>query len=265
MNYFKKFDKVVFSVWRSFNYADYQKFSQLASKNEPNIIPKNLSTTKQLEAFQEKYKFDIKEDIKICQSSKTSAGVVKKKAEILESLPKKIKKADLKEITKLINDTSNTVYGTKNENSAVIAFEQINDCKVSSSQACSEIEINDGTIVIVGKIDGLTEKGEVVEIKNRVNKHFNTIRGYEKPQIMTYLWMNKATSGFLVENLKTKEGCNINVIAVEYEDNYVEENVIPNLTRFYKFFMDFMKNDEWKKDLLKGDEAKIYDIFMKKY
>jgi len=126
-------------------------------------------------------------------------------------------------------------------------------------------EINDGTIVIVGKIDGLTEKGEVVEIKNRVNKHFNTIRGYEKPQIMTYLWMNKATSGFLVENLKTKEGCNINVIAVEYEDNYVEENVIPNLTRFYKFFMDFMKNDEWKKDLLKGDEAKIYDIFMKKY
>ena len=265
MNYFKKFDKVVFSVWRSFNYADYQKFSQLASKNEPNIIPKNLSTTKQLEAFQEKYKFDIKEDIKICQSSKTSAGVVKKKAEILESLPKKIKKADLKEITKLINDTSNTVYGTKNENSAVIAFEQINDCKVSSSQACSEIEINDGTIVIVGKIDGLTEKGEVVEIKNRVNKHFNTIRGYEKPQIMTYLWMNKATSGFLVENLKTKEGCNINVIAVEYEDNYVEENVIPNLTRFYKFFMDFMKNDEWKKNLLKGDEAKIYDIFMKKY
>lgn len=265
MNYFKKFDKVVFSVWRSFNYGDYQKYSDLANKKEPEIIPKNLSTTKQLEAFQVKYKFDIKEDIKKCQSSKTSAGVVKKKAEILESLPKKIKKEDLKEITKLVNDTSNTVYGTKNENNAVIAFEKTHKCKVSSSQACSEITINDGTIVIVGKIDGLTEKGEVVEIKNRVNKHFNTIRGYEKPQIMTYLWMNKASSGYLVENLKTNGGCNLNVIPVEYEDNYVEENVIPNLTRFHKFFMDFMCNDEWKMDLIKGEEAKIYNIFMKKY
>lgn len=265
MNYFKKFDKVVFSVWRSFNYGDYQKYSDLAHKKEPEIIPKNLSTTKQLEAFQVKYKFDIKEDIKKCQSSKTSADVVKKKAEILESLPKKIKKEDLKEITKLVNDTSNTVFGTKNENNAVIAFEKTHKCKVSSSQACSEITINGGKIVIVGKIDGLTEKGEVVEIKNRVNKHFNTIRGYEKPQIMTYLWMNKASSGYLVENLKTNGGCNLNVIPVEYEEKYVEENVIPNLTRFHKFFMDFMCNDEWKMDLIKGEEAKIYDIFMKKY
>ena len=56
MNYFKKFDKVVFSVWRSFNYGDYQKYSDLAHKKEPEIIPKNLSTTKQLEAFQVKYK-----------------------------------------------------------------------------------------------------------------------------------------------------------------------------------------------------------------
>ena len=265
MNYFKKFDKVVFSVWRSFNYGDYQKYSDLAHKKEPEIIPKNLSTTKQLEAFQVKYKFDIKEDIKKCQSSKTSAGVVKKKNAILESLPKEIKKEDLKEISKLVNDTSNTVYGTKNESNAVVEFEKTHKCKVSSSQACSEITVNDGTIVIVGKIDGITEKGEVVEIKNRVNKHFNTIRGYEKPQIMTYLWMNKASSGYLVENLKTKDGCNINVIPVEYEDKYVEENVIPNLTRFHKFFMDFMSNDAWKMDLIKGEEGKIYDIFMKNY
>jgi len=82
---------------------------------------------------------------------------------------------------------------------------------------------------------------------------------------MTYLWMNKAKSGYLVENLKSKEGCNLNVISVKYEKKYVEDNVIPNLTRFYKFFMDFMKNDKWKMDLIKGEEAKIYDIFMKKY
>ena len=37
---------------------------------------------------------------------------------------------------------------------SVTAFEKKNECKVSSSQACSEITINDGTIVIVGFYGG---------------------------------------------------------------------------------------------------------------
>jgi hypothetical protein len=268
MNYFKKFDKVVFGIWRSYNFADYKKYSDIITKKEPEVIPKNISAKKQLEAYQTKYDFNINTEITDAQSSKTSSDVVKKKAEIMESLPKKIKKEDLKEIQKLVNDTSNTVYGTKNETSAVKAFENEKKCKVLSSQLCSEVEIKtdgDDIIILVGKIDGLTDGGEVVEIKNRVNKHFNKIRDYEEPQIMTYLWMNKCANGYMVENLNTQSGCNINIIDVEYKDQYVEQQVITNLKRFYKFFIDFMDNEEWKLALLKGEEGKIYKIYKDKY
>ena len=77
--------------------------------------------------------------------------------------------------------------------------------------------------------------------------------------------MNKKTKGFMVENLKTKDGCNINIIPVEYEDNYVEDNVIPQLKKFNAFFIDFMNNEEWKYDILEGGEDKLYDIFINKY
>ena len=39
MNYFKKFDKVVFSVWRQFNRSDYQKFSKLSTEVTPDVVP----------------------------------------------------------------------------------------------------------------------------------------------------------------------------------------------------------------------------------
>jgi len=270
MNYFKKFDKVIFSVWRSFNYADYQKYSDIITKKEPEVIPKNISAKKQLEAYQTKYDFNINKEITDAQSSKTSSDVVTKKTEIMESLPKKIKTEDLQQIKQLVNDTSNTVYGIKNEKNALKTFEIQKKCKVSSSQLCSEVEIKiddntDNIIVLIGKIDGLTDKGEVVEIKNRVNKHFNKIRDYEEPQIMTYLWMNKCANGYMVENLNTQSGCNINIMDISYKDQYVEQQVIPNLKRFYKFFIDFMDNEEWKLALLKGEEGKIYKIYRDKY
>ena len=270
MNYFKKFDKVVFSVWRQFNRTDYNKYSDLATKKAPQIVPKNLSSKKQLEAYQVKYGFDISKQVYDCQSSNTSAEVVKKKAEIIQSLPKKIKKEDLDEIKKLVNDSSNTIYGVKNESKTVTTFQKEQQCVVANSQACSRVDImidncEDNCITLVGKVDGLNEKGEVVEIKNRVNKLFNELRSYEKPQIMSYMWMNKTNKGYMVENLRKKEGNSINTIEVDYEKDYVEKEVIPNLKRFYRFFMDFMKNEEWKLDLLRGEEAKIYDIFVKKY
>ena len=41
---------------------------------------------------------------------------------------------------------------------------------------------------------------------------------------------------YMVENLNKNNGCNINTIPVDYEKDYVEKQVIPNLARFHKFF-----------------------------
>lgn len=268
MNYFKKFDKVIFAVWRSHNMEDYVTYTNKMKEKKPNLIPKNVSAKKQLEHYQQKYSFDISSDITKCQQSKTSKKIEENKESVIKSLPKQIKTEDKKAIEKLVIETSNTVYGTLNENGAIKVFETQQKCKVLGGQKMSLVDIdcgNNNKMTLVGKIDGITDNEEIVEIKNRVKKHFNVLRGYEKPQIMTYMWMNKKKKGFMVENLKTKDGCNINIIPVEYEDNYVEDNVIPQLKKFNAFFIDFMNNEEWKYDILEGGEDKLYDIFINKY
>ena len=74
-----------------------------------------------------------------------------------------------------------------------------------------------GSIVVPDAGKDRNEKGEVVEIKNRVNKLFNELRSYEKPQIMSYMWMNKTNKGYMVENLRKKEGNSMNIIEVDYD------------------------------------------------
>ena len=266
MNYFKKFDKVLFSVWKSHNMEDYFKYTEQIKEKKPDIISKHLSSKKQLEQYQEKYKFNIAKDIQICQNSSSSKLIEKNKDKTIKSLPKLIKLEDKKDIEKLIIDSSNTIFGIKNENSAIKVFETQQKCKVLNSQNMSCIDIkcpNDGVITLVGKIDGITDNDEIVEVKNRVKKHFKTLRPYEKPQIMSYLWMHKKQKGYMVENLKINNTtCDINIIAVNYETNYVENNVIPQLHKFHAFFLKFMENEEWKYDLLEGKQDKLYDIFM---
>ena len=56
------------------------------------------------------------------------------------------------------------------------------NCKVSNGQLCSKVEIqigdkSDNCVILVGKVDGLNENGEVVEIKNLVNKLVGELRG----------------------------------------------------------------------------------------
>ena len=62
-------------------------------------------------------------------------------------------------------------------------------------------------VVIVGKIDGLTDQGEIVEIKNRAGgKLFGEIREYEMAQCQCYLRMLDLQDGFLVEMMSDQMG-----------------------------------------------------------
>lgn len=278
LNYFKKFDKVIFDTWKKFNNEDYIKYSNiiknLKTDDNQSIIPKNLTSGQQIKKYEEKYNFNISNEIKKCQNSLSTTEINKRKEEIINSIPEKIQKKEKEEIKKLINDSSNTVFGTKNENNAIKQFEISKCCKVLEMQKCFYIcAINNHitnnnkkiSLGLVGKIDGLTQNNEVIEIKNRVKKHFKILRNYEKPQIMTYLWMNNSKKGYLVENLKTQKEDNLHIIDVNYEDNYYENEILPHLKRYINFFNDFMENEEWKLDILKGEEEKIYKIYTTQY
>ena len=53
-----------------------------------------------------------------------------------------------------------------------------------------------------GRVDGVTQDGEVVEIKNRVCRLFYEVRRYELIQMLAYLFIHQKSAGYLVEGFK---------------------------------------------------------------
>jgi hypothetical protein len=104
---------------------------------------------------------------------------------------------------------------------------------------------------IGGKIDGIDERNNVYEIKNRVSKLFYELRNYEKVQIMTYLFLHKSTKGYLIEALKNKADNNINVISVDYDEKYFKEDIFDKIIGFISFFEKLINDEEFKINYLK--------------
>ena len=93
-----------------------------------------------------------------------------------------------------------TEFGKVTENSAIARFQQAfgQTVLVDSSLKVAHI---DG-LVFQGRIDGLLEDGTVIEVKNRVNRLFRTVREYERMQVLTYLELLDRPSALLVESYK---------------------------------------------------------------
>ena len=47
-----------------------------------------------------------------------------------------------------------------------------------------------------GKVDGITDNNEIIEIKNRMYKLFFKLRDYEKVQIYMYMFINNINKGY---------------------------------------------------------------------
>ena len=118
---------------------------------------------------------------------------------------------------------------------------------------------NNISICIGGKIDGINKNnGSIIEVKNRMHKLFYTLREYEKVQIMCYMHIHNSNNGHLVEAHKKKDGTDINIIEVSYDNSYMND-IISKIYEFAKFYGKFIVNHEMKINLLK-DES-ISDLF----
>lgn len=276
MNYYSKFDKVLTACWRSYNLTDYKAWSEkIASEGKVN---KTQSAHKQLEQIERKCGVPIMKDVYKSQASNCVASLNKSQNDIenkVDSIKTDIKKmttltkanVSTEEIKKLVSEATNTRFGNFQEAGAIKTFESQCDKKVSSGQCRLTYKIgefNGADWVLVGKIDGMTTDNEVVEIKNRVKKLFKQLRDYEEPQIRTYMsLMNNAPKGFLVENLRSPSGNQINTIEVNFNDKptYFEDNVLPAIIKFAQFFHIFFETPQMKADLMEGNEAVLYKQF----
>ena len=264
MNFFKKFDKVVADSWRSCNYADYKKWVTKAESQ--NKIPATLPEIQQIKKYEKKHNLNLKleETVKKSQSQSNNKDMRKIRDESIIKVSKKLKNVnpdDNKRIEKLMIKTTNTNYGTLQENSGIKAFEKEKKLKVSSSQTRFNQFIGDEygyEWILVGKVDGITSDGCVLEIKNRVKCLFHDLRSYEKPQLMVYLYLSGKSKGYMMEQCKDGNSVEYDIIELKYIENYFDELVLPKINKFKKFFANFMVNDTWKEWVIDGKESELY-------
>ena len=90
-----------------------------------------------------------------------------------------------------------------------------------------------------GKVDGITDNNEIIEIKNRMYKLFFKLRDYEKTQVYGYLYIFNTQKAILLEKLKKKTDSKINIIEIEYKD-VIFEHIKSKLMKFCVFFDHFL-------------------------
>ena len=74
---------------------------------------------------------------------------------------------------------------------------------------------------VIGRIDGMNESGEIVEVKNRQKRFFSTIPLYERVQVQVYMWMIGARTCQFVQALDGDTKTEV----VEYDENFIKNTV----------------------------------------
>ena len=79
-----------------------------------------------------------------------------------------------------------------------------------------------------------------------MKKLFHELRGYEKIQLMCYLYLFKAPKGYLVEAYRKKDKTDINIIECDYKEDTMNKiiNILNNFGNYYMNFINIM-NSRW--------------------
>ena len=161
------------------------------------------------------------------------------------------------EITRSITNVTNTKFGIKNEDDVTKLYENMSGQKIIKDNKYHKIklfDVGDFHIFIGGKIDGINSNGDIIiEVKNRIHKLFYTLRNYEKVQIMCYMHLFNVSKGHLVEAHKKKDGTEINIINVDFDNEYMN-NIFRKITDFTLFCNNFILNHDAKINLLKNND-----------
>ena len=249
-NIYKTKRDYLIDFWKKYDKNDYEKYVNLTEfiKEDDKVIVQKISVKNNID--------NIDKDLLLCSKTKNIDDMNKIKKNILEKI-NFLPENEKKEITKSINNIANTNFGIKNENDITKIYEQktgnsiIKDNKYIKKIIYESYKFN---IIIGGKIDGINlETGSIIEIKNRINKLFYTLREYEKVQIMCYIFLFNTNKGDLVEAFKKKNNTTINIIQVDFDQNYMN-NIITKLISFSDYFYNFINNNDMKINLLKNSD-----------
>jgi len=169
----------------------------------------------------------------------------------------------------------NKTHGTLKEDSAIAMYEKRFNVKLDTSQQFYKQKIYqdfENEWYIGGKMDGLyineseseseiTEKSYIVEVKNRVNGFFTTLRDYEKTQIHMYMYMTNMSIAKLVEKYQNK----IRVTVIYRDDEYLKD-IFEYLNIFItNFETGFLNNEKLKEKFINSNSDDKKQILKRLY
>lgn len=212
---------------------------------------------------------NVEKDITECLASDDIGMLMFKQQQLIKKIGNVMDGEDKLNFETALRNAAHTTFGTKEEGSAVAAYEKARDdnekvlldsrfIKMPIYQDISKNEL----WYVGGKIDGYLKDGTLIEVKNRMYRFFNRVRNYENAQIQTYLQILGMKNAHLVESLKTGNEADINVLPVERNDDYWFYFVLPHLLGFIKFFHMFLRDDYLKCYVLIGDKDDVANMIM---
>jgi hypothetical protein len=116
----------------------------------------------------------------------------------------------------------NTEIGTYREDSVVTMLEEKLKIKLDTTQQFKSIFIMSTEkydYYLGGKMDGIYRDKYIVEIKNRMNKFFTSVKDYERCQIQSYMYITNYPLAKLVECFNNK----LRITDIYRDPEYIQE------------------------------------------
>ena len=255
-NPYQDINEIYLKLWKKHYFSDFNKFL-----NEFKLVEETPEEYIEKIAQQNNLN-EMSEKITTCLKSENVEELSKKKDNVLKYI-EKLEPKEKKLVSECIKKITNTNFGTRNENSALSEYMKKTNDSVDLIEHFMKRPLYKTklhTWHIGGKIDGINKDETIIEIKNRVHKLFYKLRNYEKVQTHAYMYIMDKQKSKLVECIKqqsklvesVKKECliDINVIDIDYDEDFWKTKIDPKIQRFIKTFEKMMKNREKKIELI---------------
>jgi hypothetical protein len=198
-NKFKPVSEVARTIWRKTDPEGYQKALFRNDTKDPEPIADTLENLQLIDKFNHLADTATPESL-----GQEIDNLTTENAEKMAS-----KDIKLSDITSFVL----TERGKKTENESLRRLERKLDVKINDRNnrfyrrtiCCDKISGQFVKFTLGGKVDGITEDGRLVEVKNRQYKLFSDIPMYEKVQIHAYMFLTGMVNCIYVQSFKGED------------------------------------------------------------
>lgn len=265
LNKYRNPSEILLKLWKTNYPEDYGSIKQeLNQKKKPIALEETKQETfKRISTKYQDKTTKLYDDIKKCQDEKDIVKMKESRKKLLEHC-QDLESKDKVEIEKAIYEITNTNFGTKQESKSIHIYTQLTGLPVLKIQKFSKrplISSSKNIWFLGGKLDGILQDKTIIEVKNRMNGLFKTVREYEKVQTYAYMYIFHSQKSQIVETYLKRETPECGIIDVPFEQEYWQ-GLLQRILVFIKYFNDFLENKKLKKQLVqKGTQKFVLDIF----